>query len=169
MENKYLHISRHWILLFFIISRYILLLVTILGIYFSIYNYLPFTSHYFLTPVLIIVINYLFLQVILKGLSFFWKSIILLDSTIILISNSLFIRDDLEYIDVRSILKIDIERHWLSSNFLDYWHLVIEQRNDLRKIHYVPHPHKVYELIKQIREQKERQDKVLISSWQSFF
>jgi hypothetical protein len=50
--------------------------------------------------------------------------------------------------DMKWLLKVDVERHWLLANILNYGHLILEQRNEVRKVHYVPNPHAVYEIIK---------------------
>lgn len=57
--------------------------------------------------------------------------------------------DDIEFIDTKSILKIDVERHGLISNIFNYGDIIIEQTNDVRRIHYVPFPHAIYHVIKE--------------------
>ncbi len=67
---------------------------------------------------------------------------------IIIIHTSFLLIDDIEYMDMKGLLKVDVERHWFLANILNYGHLILEQRNEVRKIHYIPNPHSVYEIIK---------------------
>jgi hypothetical protein len=39
--------------------------------------------------------------------------------------------------NIQSILKVDVEKHGLLSSILNYGHLILEQRNDIRRVHYL--------------------------------
>ena len=93
--------------------------------------------------------NAIFLQLILKSINFFGRIILITDHAIIFIHTSLILVDDIEFMDMKSILKVDVERHGLLANVLNYWHLILEQRNDVRRVHYIPYPHSVYQEIKE--------------------
>lgn len=70
------------------------------------------------------------------------------DHAIIFVHTSLLLVDDIEFMDMKSVLKVDVERHGLLANILNYGHIMLEQRNDIRKVHYIPFPHAVYQIIK---------------------
>lgn len=70
------------------------------------------------------------------------------DHSIIFIHTSLLLVDDIEFMDMKSIIKVDVERHGIIANIMNYGHLILEQRNDVRKVHYIPHAHSIYQIIK---------------------
>jgi hypothetical protein len=71
------------------------------------------------------------------------------DHAIVLIHTSFILIDDIEFMDMKSILKVDVERHGLLANILNFGHILLEQRNDIRTVHYMPHPHAVYRVVKE--------------------
>ncbi len=77
------------------------------------------------------------------------------ENAIIFIHTSLLLIDDIEFMDMKSIIKVDVERHGLIANIFNYGHLLLEQRNDVRKVHFIPQPHSVYQMIKDRLPKKE--------------
>lgn len=152
MKESYIVIHRHKILLFLLTVKYvffmILLIIIILGFFKYKYILSPDVSNYIFLPLIVLSINYIFLQIILDGIDFYGKIMLIWWPSIILTHTSFLLIDDIEFIDTKSILKLDVERHGLLANILNYWHLIIEQRNDVRRVHYLPYPHAIYDTIK---------------------
>ena len=153
MKESYVVVHRHKILLFLLTIKYIFFIVMIiLALWFFSYykDFLsPDVSNYIFLPLIVASINYIFLQVILDGIDFYGRIMLIGWPSIVLAHTSFLLVDDIEFIDTKSILKLDVECHWLLANIIDYWDIIIEQRNDVRRIHYLPCPHAVYDIIKQ--------------------
>ncbi len=150
---RYSLVQRHRILLILTSIKYIFFIIPmglIVWIFYRYHTVLPPSfSNYILLPLLLIAINYIFLQIALEGIEFYGKIILIWGNHIILLHTSCILIDDIEFIDTKSILKIDVERHGLISNIFNYGDIIIEQRNDVRRIHYVPFPHTIYHVIKE--------------------
>jgi hypothetical protein len=133
-------------------SRFFFMLIPIGILVWLCYEYeymLPAAfSTYILLPVLLISVNYIFLQIILYGIEYYGKMMLITDTEVILIFTSFLLVDDIEFMDMKSILKVDVERHGILANIFDYGHLLLEQRNEIRTVHYVPYPHSLYQAIK---------------------
>lgn len=152
MAESYTLVHRHKILLCLMTVKnifFILLVLLIIWVSFS-YKYIlnSDVSNYIFLPLIIVSINYLFLRIILHGIDFYGKIVLIGGPSIVICHTSFLLIDDIEFIDIKSILKLDVERHGLLANILNYGHLIIEQRNDERRIHYIPFPYQVYDLIK---------------------
>lgn len=51
-------------------------------------------------------------------------------------------KDDLEIIDLKKVMKVDMTRRWIFANVLGFWHMVVEQqKNDVRIFHFIPKPY----------------------------
>jgi hypothetical protein len=94
-------------------------------------------SNYVLLPTLLITINYLFIQIILNIVDFYGRIMLVSAESIIIVHTSLILIDDIEFMNIQSILKVDVEKHGLLSSILNYGHLILEQRNDIRRVHYL--------------------------------
>jgi hypothetical protein len=105
-------------------------------------------STYILLPTLLIGVNYIFTRLILNSIDYTGRILLVAKDSIILIHTSFFLIDDIEYMDMKGLLKVDVERHGFLANLLNYGHLILEQRNEVRKVHYIPKPHDVYDTIK---------------------
>ncbi len=153
MNPSFVFIHRHGILLFFMIIKYIffLFLISIVAWMSIAYRYIfpADLSNYIILPVLILSINYFFFCIILEGINFYGRIMIVGELSIVIAHTSFILIDDIEFIDTKSILKLDVERHGLISNILNYWDLIIEQPNDVRRIPYIPFPYVIYDTIKQ--------------------
>lgn len=152
MDQNYLKVHRHGILLFFLSSRFFLSLVPVWLLTWIFYRYDLMFSHefsnYILLPTLLLSVNYIFMRLILNCIDYFWRIMLIAKDGIILIHTSFILVDDIEYINVKSILKVDVERHGFIANVLNYGHIILEQRNDVRKVRYIPNPHAIYDTIK---------------------
>ena len=145
MGIPYIDIRRHGILLIFMTSKFIFFLIPIGILVWIFYSYENIFSHdfsnYILLPVLLFSINYIFLQLILNSIDYFGRIMLIANHAIILIHTSLLLIDDIEYMDMKSILKVDVVIHGFFPNILNYGHLLLEQRNEIRTIHYISDPH----------------------------
>lgn len=152
MHPWYLKVHRHGILLFFMTSKFIVSLIPIGVLIWIFYRYdMMFSqefSNYILLPTLLIGINYIFTRLILNTIDYTGRIMLIAKDSIILIHTSFILIDDIEYMDMKWLLKVDVERHGFLPNLLNYGHLILEQRNEVRKVHYVPNPHAVYDTIK---------------------
>lgn len=163
MTTWYQKVHRHGILLFFMTVKFLLSLVPLGILIWIFYRYDLMFSHefsnYVLLPTLLVSVNYIFLRLIFNSIDYFGKIMLIAQDSIILIHTSILLIDDIEYMDMKSLLKVDVERHGFIANILNYWHLILEQRNDVRTVHYIPQPHSVYKILKdhmpkQIEERK---------------
>lgn len=153
MKPSFVFLHRHGILLFFMIGKYLFFLFLIFVMIWISMTYKNVLSsdfnNFIILPILIGSINYLFFCIIFEGIYFYGKIILIGKPSIIILHTSFILIDDIEFINIKSILKLDVERHGLLANIFNYWDLVIEQRNDVRKIHYIPFPYVIYDTIKQ--------------------
>ncbi len=151
-EKDYLVLTRHKILLVLIVMKFILIIIlsVVFGIIaFQFRTIVP--SHfviYVVFPIIFLVFNYAFLQVILNLIRFYNRIIIIEPEKLTILHSSLFLMDDMEVMDMGSILKVDVEQHGLISNILQYGHLILEQRNEIRRIHYIAEPYKVINVLR---------------------
>jgi len=118
--------------------------------------------HTFVFPTTFLLINYAFIKLILWYIKFYNDLLIINEWELIVIKSSLFFKDNIEYIDINKITKLDTYCRWFIPNFLSFWILVAEQqRDEVRKFHYVPEPFKALQILneekqKTIEERKER-------------
>ena len=159
MNPSYLKVHRHGILLFYMTSKFILSLIPFTLLIWIFHEYdLMFSRdfrNFILLPTLILGINYIFTRLILNSIDYCGRILLISKDAIILIHTSFLLIDDIEYMDIKSLLKVDVERHGFMANILNYWHLILEQRNEVRKIHYIPNPHSVYDIIKNHMPKRE--------------
>jgi len=156
-KYDYTIIRKHWILLLFKYLKsffYILLalLLYILGIKF--WNIIwKEILYYIIFPSIFILINYAFIKLILWYIKFYNNLLIIHNWQLIVIKTSLFLKDDIEFIDLNKITKLDIFCRGIIPNFLSYWVLVVEQQRDwVREFHLIPKPYKALSLIKKEKE-----------------
>lgn len=115
MATNYQIYCRHWILLFFMVFKFVFLLVPlgILTWIFYEYRYIfsPEFSNYILLPTLLITLNYLIIQIVLNIIDFYGRIMLISEESIILSHTSLILIDDIEFMNIKSILKVDVEKH----------------------------------------------------------
>ncbi len=152
MSTDYKIYCRHGILLFFMVFKFVFLLIPlgVLTWIFYEYQYIfsPEFSNYILLPTLLITVNYLIVQIILNIIDFYGRIMLVSHESIILSHTSLILIDDIEFLNIKSVLKVDVEKHWLLASILNYGHLILEQRNDIRRVHYLWDPYRIYQMIK---------------------
>lgn len=104
----------------------------------------------FFYPLILIFLTYTFFSLILWLIDYHNDLVIFLHDKIIILSSTLYFRDDLEIIDVSKIMKIDVQIHWFFANLLWYGKLIIEQqREDLCTLRFIPRPYKALELLRE--------------------
>lgn len=133
----------------FFIFAFILYLVSLkyrLALWQEILNYVFF-------PLIFLLINYSFIKLILSYIRFYNDLLIISDWQIIVIKASLLFVDDIEFIDISKVTKIDTYTRWILANIIWYWNLVIEQQRDqVREFHYIPEARKALHIIKSEKE-----------------
>ena len=162
MDIPYLIVRRHGIMLVLMTLRFVFFLIPVWLLVWIFYSYStifsPDFSNYVILPIVLITINYIFIQLILNVIDFFGRVIIVSGTTVIIVHSTILLVDDIEFMNLQSILKVDVERHGFLSNILSYGHLTFELRNDIRKVHYVQYPHNVCQSINSRIPKKAHQD-----------
>lgn len=164
-KYDYTIIRKHWIVLFFKYLKFILLLLLSLFLYyFSMkYNNTLWEEmiNIFLFPSIFFLVNYAFIKLLLSYIKFYNDLVLIHDKQVIILKSSLLFKDDIEFIDVSKITKLDTYCRWLIPNILSFWNLVIEQqRDEVREMHFVPEPFRALKLL-QDEKQKVIDDKKL--------
>ena len=156
-KYDYTIIRRHWIILFFrylrfwffILLSFLLYNISILFID-TIWEELV---HYLFFPLIFILVNYAFIKLILWYIKFYNDLLIIYNWQLIVIKSSLFFKDNIEFIDINKITKLDTYCNWLISNLFSYWNLVAEQqRDEVREFHFVPDPFKALQILKEEKQ-----------------
>ena len=117
---------------------------------------------YVFFPSIFLVVNYAFIKLILSYINFYNDLLIIHDWQFIVINATLFFVDDIEFIDISKISKIDTFTRWFISNIIWFWNLVIEQhREQVREFDYIPNARKALHIIKDAKDKifEERNEK----------
>ena len=165
-KYDYTIIRRHWIMLLFKYLKFFLFLLLTFIVYFISLQFIDTVwhefVHIFLFPLTFILINYAFIKLLLWYIKFYNDLLIIYDGHLIVIKSSLFFKDNIEFIDINKITKLDTYCRWLVPNALWFWNLVAEQqRDEVRTFHFVPEPFNALQLLneekqKTIEERKNR-------------
>lgn len=103
---------------------------------------------YVITPILFVGINYIYIRLILELVIYYHDLMIFYKDKIVIIKNSFFFQSDLEIIDMYRIMKLNVICHGFLATACGYGNIRIEQANDdVKIIHFVPHPEKIIELL----------------------
>lgn len=123
---------------------------------------------YVFFPLIFLLINYAFIKLILSYIKFYNDLLIISDWQIIVIKASLLFVDDIEFIDISKITKIDTYTRWIIANIIWFWNLVIEQqREQVRIFNYIPDARKALHIINAEKEkiaEKDSKNKVELIS-----
>jgi len=147
--------QKHRILYIFKLVKFLFLLCVLIFLGWLAFHYKEeiYESHpaimsFIIVPVLFFSLNYIFIKLILETIIYFHDLVIFYKDKIVIIKNSLFIQSDLEIIDVYRIMKLNVLCHGFIANLIGYGNIRIEQSNDdVKIIHFVPHPEKLVELL----------------------
>lgn len=83
-------------------------------------------------------------------MKYYNKLVIIVRDRIIIITSSLFLKEDIEILELSKVMKIDVECHGLLQNMLNYGALIVEQqKNDVRIMHLVSDPFTVLRIIRE--------------------
>jgi hypothetical protein len=167
-ENDSYIIKRHSIILFFDIFKFIFSILFLCFFYWFFITYkhvfvwnLDFISKW-LFVFIFVMLNYVFFRHILSLIDYYNNLIVIHNNKLSIIRCSLILKDDVEAINPLNIMKIDVFSHWLISNLLNFWNLVIEQQKDeVRTFHFIPNPEKLLKIIREIRSREEEKRKMI--------
>jgi len=110
-------------------------------------------NHYFIFPLIFIFINYAFIKLILWYIKFYNDLLIIYKWHLIVIKSSLIYKDNIEFIDINKITKLDTYCNWIIANFMWFWNLVAEQqRDEVRTFHFVPNPFKALKILNEEKQ-----------------
>jgi hypothetical protein len=124
-----------------------------LWLYLYFFEHIEYTYRViFFFPIIMILVYYAFIKLTLWYVKYYNNLLIIYDNKIIVIKTSLYLKDDVEFIDIRNITKIDTFCRWFFSNLFRYWTLVVEQQRDqVREFHFIPKPHRIIQLINEAK------------------
>lgn len=156
-EENYTIITRHFIYFMYLVAKFLFLIVIAGGLFLSLLVYKQDLGKetsdivsYVFFPVILLLVNYGFIQLILGIISYYNRLVIIVRDKFIIINSSLILQEDLEIMDLSKVMKIDVEVHGLLSNLLGYGHLIMEQQKDeVRTIHFIPKPYKVWQILRE--------------------
>lgn len=95
--------------------------------------------HNIIFPVVFVLVNYAFIKLFLAYVLFYNNLIIIHEWEIIVVRSTLLFVDDIEFLDIHKITKVDTYCRGIVPNILNFWKLVIEQqREQVRAFHCVP-------------------------------
>lgn len=155
IENEdYFITKKHFIIFLYVIGKFIFLSFLVGIIYFLAFKYravIPYDIKIWLVfPLLLWLLNYTFFKFIFWIINYNNDLVILLRDKVYIIHTTLMLRDDIEMMDMYKIIKVDAVCHWFISNILRYWHIIIEQQgNEKRVLHFIPVPYKLMEKLNQ--------------------
>lgn len=154
VEENYTIVTRHFINLFHTVSKFlfIIFIATVLCIILLFYKETLGREIvlYVLFPVAFLLVNYGFIQLILGIIRYYNRLVVIVRDKFIIINSSLMLREDFEIMDLSKVMKIDVHVHGFFASLLGYGDLVIEQQKDeVRVIHTIPTPYKVWQIIRE--------------------
>ncbi|MFK7780207.1 MAG: hypothetical protein QM490_03580 [Candidatus Gracilibacteria bacterium] len=144
-KYDYTIIRKHWIILLF---RYLKVGVFLLFT-FLVYHFTITQKHLigdeiiniFIFPAIFLGVNYAFIKLILGYIKFYNDLLVIYGGQLIVIKTSLFFKNDIEFIDINKITKLDTYCRGLVANILSYGVLVVEQQRDqVREFSYISEP-----------------------------
>ncbi len=165
-------VRRHFFLLLFRLFKF-LFFTTVSGVLFFIvfryYNVLqPIDVHWPLFLIAFMLLHYAFFRFISDFIRHYNRLILINRDSIIILNASLVLKDDIEILDARKLIKIDKVSRGIISNFMRFWNIIIEQQNnDLRVFHYIPQIDKFIDACHRQREyiKKSRLQNNILISW----
>lgn len=122
--------------------------------------------YYIFFPWLFTFINYIFIKLALWYIKYYNDLLVIHNWRIIVIKSSLLFKDNIEFLDISKITKLDTYCEWIIQNTLWYWKVVVEQqRDEVREFHYVPQPSRAMSIIGKEKEKivDERQNTYIVS------
>ena len=142
-------LRRHKIKLFFIFWKFLVylvgcLLILTIMVLFAGYSWLGNVFDEYLFILLFSFVNFAALALILDIIAHFNNLIYINDTHIYIIQNWLFIKEDIEIIELSQVTKVNIVCQWFLPNICSFWKIVIEQqRTETRPLFFIPEPYRV--------------------------
>lgn len=92
-------------------------------------------------PFVFVLVNYALIKLVLWYVKFYNDLLVIYWGQLIVIKTTLFFTNDIEFIDINKVTKLDAYCRWLVPNMLYYWVLVVEQQRDqVREFSFIPEP-----------------------------
>lgn len=153
-ENNYTIVTRHFINLLYTVSKFLFIIIIAAGLCIILIFYKETFGRemvlYVLFPAAFLLVNYGFVQLILGVIRYYNRLVVIVRDKFIIINSSLMLQEDFEIMDLSKVMKIDVRIHGIFASLLNYGDLVIEQQKDeVRVIHTIPTPYKVWETIRE--------------------
>lgn len=109
--------------------------------------------NYLFFPVIFLIVNYSFIRLILSYINFYNDLLIIHEWQLIVINATLYFIDDIEFIDISKVTKIDTFTRWFIANIIWFGNLIVEQQRDqVREFEYIPDARKALHIIKNEKE-----------------
>ena len=110
-------------------------------------------NHYFLFPLIFLLVNYAFIKLALGYIKYYNDLLVINKWHLIVIKSSFIYKDNIEFIDINKITKLDTYCNWIIPNFVWFWNLVVEQqRDEVRTFHFVPEPFKALQILNEEKQ-----------------
>ncbi|EKD30370.1 MAG: hypothetical protein ACD_78C00074G0004 [uncultured bacterium (gcode 4)] len=153
-EDNYTIVTRHFINLLYTVSKFlfIIFIATALCIILILYKETLGREIilYVLFPAAFLLVNYGFVQLILGIIRYYNRLVVIVRDKFIIINSSLMLQEDFEIMDLSKVMKIDVHVHGFFASLFGYGDLVMEQQKDeVRVIHTIPTPYKVWQIIRE--------------------
>jgi len=120
----------------------------------------------FLFPAVFLLINYALIKLVLWYIKYYNNLLVIHDGQLIIIETSLFFKNNIEFIDINKITKLDILCKWVIPNLLSYWTLLVEQQSNVVKdFIYISEPFIALQLINEEKQRtiKDRKKTYIVS------
>ncbi|MDD2871586.1 MAG: hypothetical protein PHS49_06360 [Candidatus Gracilibacteria bacterium] len=109
--------------------------------------------NYLFFPVIFLIVNYSFIRLILSYINFYNDLLIIHEGQLIVINATLYFIDDIEFIDISKVTKIDTFTRGFIANIIGFGNLIVEQQRDqVREFEYIPDARKALHIIKNEKE-----------------
>jgi hypothetical protein len=136
-------VRRHFFLLLFRLFKFLFFIIVSGVLFFITFRYRdvlqPIGCDWLLFAIAFILLHYAFFRFISEFIRHYNRLIVIHVDSIIILNASLMLKDDIEILDARKLIKIDKMSHGIISNFMGFGNIIIEQQNnDLRIFHYIP-------------------------------
>lgn len=154
-EENYTIVTKHFVYFFYLVAKFLFLIIIAAALFVSLLIFRADLGKneivsYVFFPVIFLLINYSFIQLILGIIRYYNNLVIIVRDKFIIIHSSLMLQEDLEIMDLGKVMKIDVVCHGLFANIFGYGHLVMEQQKDeVRTIHFIPKPYKVWQILRE--------------------
>ena len=146
-DNNTFLLRRHKIKLFLILCKvFLMVFLMVFSFYifwkFHIFDQSSENMNFISVIFIVLIVNLIYLIFIFDIVAYFNNIIIINDTNLVILQNWLFIRENIEIIDLNQITKLNIECQWIIPNLLWYWRLIIEQqKGENRPLFFISEPH----------------------------